>query len=177
MNTQQLRNAVLVLFFALAMAATACGASDPDGAGPPDDDQSGSDDGGLPADDGNPLGGGSYAIATLTVVVEHPDRETISYELACFGDTATLTPDAITGVSGPPACTALARFEVENYLVDGPPSDQVCTEIYGGPDTAHLVGRVNDRPVDIVVDRTNGCGINSWDVLLAEILPPAAGVL
>ncbi len=179
--TTPLRAPLFVLLLALAMAATACGASDPEGTGTSDNsvgsDGDGSDDSGVPPDNGLPLGGGPYAIATLTVDVEHPDRDTISYELACFGDTATLIPDAIAGVSASAACTALAETEIENYLVDGPPSDQACTEIYGGPDTARLVGRVNDRPVDIVIDRANGCGISSWDVLLADILPPAVGAL
>ena len=180
MNTQPLRKSMLLLFLALALAATACGASDPEGTGivdaPIGSDGDGSD-GSVPPDTGLPLGGGPYAVATLSVDVEHPDREPISYELACFGDTATLTPDSIANVSAAAACTALAEVEIENYLVDGPPSDQVCTQIYGGPDTAHLVGRVNDRPVDIVVSRANGCGISSWDALLADILPPAVGAL
>ena len=181
MDTQPIHKLILLMLLALAMAASACAASDPEGTGigndPIGSDGAVGDDGGVPPDNGLPLGGGPYAIATLTVAVEHPDRDSISYELACFGDTATLTPESIVGVSAPAACTALAEVEIENYLVDGPPSDQECTEIYGGPDTAHLVGRVNDRPVDIVVDRVNGCGISYWDVLLAEILPPAIGAL
>lgn len=162
------RLVILILVLA-AFGCSACGASDAEA--PPEDPQEPSGDGvGEP-----PLGSGPYAVATLTIEVEHPDHDTISYELACFGDTATLVPEDTPGVDPVRACTALARTDVEDFLVDGPPSDQACTQQYGGPDTARITGRVNDRPVDIEIDRVDGCGIDSWDVLLADVLPPAVG--
>lgn len=61
---------------------------------------------------------------------------------------------------------------VETFLVDGPPPDRACTQVYGGPDTARITGRVDDRPVDLVVDRADGCGIEAWDTVLGAVLPP-----
>ena len=60
---------------------------------------------------------------------------------------------------------------VRTRLIEGAPTDQVCTEQYGGPDEARFVGRIDDNDVDTTVDRTNGCGISDWDSLLAALLP------
>ena len=121
-----------------------------------------------------PIGGGPYPVADLEVVVEHPDRETISYRITCLGDTATITGDI--DIDDQAACEALAREEVQRRLIDGPPADQICTEQYGGPDTATITGTIDETPVDTVIDRTNGCGISDWDELLAGLIPPALGV-
>lgn len=121
-----------------------------------------------------PIGGGPYPVADLEVVVEHPDRETISYRITCLGDTATITGDV--DLDEQAACGALAGEDVQRRLIDGAPADQVCTEQYGGPDTATITGTIDETAVDTVIDRTNGCGISDWDDLLAAILPPALGV-
>jgi hypothetical protein len=120
-----------------------------------------------------PIGGGPYPVADLEVVVEHPDRETISYRITCLGDTATITGDV--DLDEQAACEALAREEVQRRLIEGP-THEICTEQYGGPDTATITGTIDESPVDTVVDRTNGCGIADWDDLLADVLPPAVGV-
>ena len=119
--------------------------------------------------------GGPYPVAELSIVFEHPDRETIEYRLDCLGDTATITPQDVA-VDEQAACLALADPDVVPRLVEGPPADQVCTEQYGGPDVATITGTIDDQPVDTTVDRTNGCGISDWDELLADVLPPAVGV-
>lgn len=119
--------------------------------------------------------GGPYPVAELSVVVEHPDRDTIEYRVTCLGDTATVTPEEVE-VDDQAACLALADANVVTRLVEGPPTDQICTEQYGGPDVATITGNIDDQPVDTTVDRTNGCGISDWDDLLADLLPPAVGV-
>lgn len=145
---------------ALAMAVLACGDS-----GTNDDTTSSSD---APT-------GGPFPVADLSIVVEHPDRDTFEYRLNCLGDTATVTPEGVD-VDEQAACLALASPDVVTRLVQGPPADQVCTEQYGGPDVATITGTIDDRQVDTNVDRTNGCGISDWDELLADVLPPAIGV-
>lgn len=119
--------------------------------------------------------GGPYPVADLSIVVEHPDRETIEYRLTCLGDTATITPEDVD-VDEQAACLTLANPDVVSRLVEGPPTDQVCTEQYGGPDVATISGTIDDQPVDTTVDRTDGCGISDWEELLADLLPPAVGV-
>ena len=116
---------------------------------------------------------GNLAVGTLEITVDHPDTGTVTYTIGCQGDTATL--QGAVPVDANAACAALARDEVLTWLVDGPPADQVCTEIHGGPDTARLVGEIDGRTIDATVDRANGCGIDDWDRLLVNVLPPPAG--
>lgn len=144
----------------LAVVVVACGASE-------------TDDGSGPFN--TPIGG-PFPVADLSIVVEHPERDTIEYRLSCLGDTATVLPEDVA-VEEQAACLALANPEVVTRMVEGAPADQVCTEQYGGPDVAMITGTIDDQPVDTTVDRANGCGIADWDDLLADVLPPAVGVI
>ena len=72
------------------------------------------------------------------------------------------------------ACLELARGGAR--LFAPLPPNSVCTEIYGGADVAQITGAIGDQTVDTTIDRTNGCGINDWDEVLGDILPPAIGV-
>jgi len=55
-------------------------------------------------------------------------------------------------------------------------SMRACTEIYGGPETAHLTGTLAGEPVDVEISRNNGCGITDYDALFAAlgVEPPLA---
>lgn len=119
------------------------------------------------------LGAGPYAVADLSVQYTHPDRS-LSYRITCQGDTANLIGDPLE-ITAEQACVALAQPEIAQRLIDGPPEGQACTEIYGGPDVAEISGTLDGAAVQTTVDRTNGCGINDWDVLLSAILPSAIG--
>lgn len=145
---------------AIAVAVAGCGETTTNGDSSPST--------GTPA-------GGPYPVADLSIVVEHPDQETIEYRVTCLGDTATITPEDVD-FDEQAACLGLANADVVSRLVDGPPTDQVCTEEYGGPDVARIIGTIDDRSVDANLDRTNGCGISDWDDLLTDLLPPAVGV-
>ena len=50
------------------------------------------------------------------------------------------------------------------------PDDAVCTEVYGGPQTAHVDGVWRGRPVDLRLSRVDGCRIAQWDSL-GPLLP------
>jgi len=156
-----MRSPAVLLF--LAVFAVSCGSSD------------GSDSGGVDStiSDG-PLGAGPYPVATLDITVTHPDTGDISYTIACLGDTATLLGDV--PLSAESACTALADADVRTRLIDGAPVDQVCTEIYGGPDIATIVGTYDSNTVNTTVDRGNGCGIDDWGRLFGGVLPRATGI-
>jgi hypothetical protein len=124
---------------------------------------------------GEPTVGNGYPVVDLEITVEHPERDAIVYQLSCQGDTVTVTGDD-PGLDPAAACSSLADPEVMTRLIEGQPQDQICTEIYGGPDTATIVGTLDGRPVDTQIDRTNGCGIYDWDDLLGDVLPEALGV-
>jgi hypothetical protein len=73
---------------------------------------------------------------------------------------ATLTCDPDGGSHPDPngACDALLQHGDALKPVAG---DVACTEIYGGPQLATIIG----PGVDAVFSRTNGCEIARWDAL------------
>jgi hypothetical protein len=136
----------------------------------------GDDDGGGGAE---PTGapGGSGVNAQLEIDYEHAAAGVEqTYTITCSDSSSELSGDAVE-VDAVAACAALDDPAVVERLTQGPPEDQVCTEIYGGDDAAQIEGMIGDRSVDTVADRTNGCAITTWDELLAPILPPAIGVV
>jgi len=50
--------------------------------------------------------------------------------------------------------------------------NSVCTEIYGGPQKARVVGTVRGRPVRATFSRTNGCEIARWHRISPWLVPP-----
>jgi hypothetical protein len=50
---------------------------------------------------------------------------------------------------------------------------QVCTEVYGGPETARVSGRLFGKEVDATLGRSDGCLIDQWD-RLSDLLEPGA---
>ncbi len=85
--------------------------------------------------------------------------------------TGFLAPPAAAGA----AASALGRADAVKRLVEGPPPDQMCTEIYGGPDAARVTGRIEGSAVDATISRSDGCGIADWDLLLSLVGPPLWG--
>lgn len=140
-----------------------------------DDDDTSAPQAPADGDDQLPLGAGPYPVGTLEITITHPDADPVSYTISCLGDTASITP-AVDGLNEQTACTALTDDAARTLLFDGPPADRVCTEIYGGPDEASITGTLDEQPVDVVITRNNGCGIDDWDSTLAGILPSALGV-
>ena len=148
--------AVLAVAFA---ALAACG----------DDDGEGAESTDVP--------GGSGVNAELEIRYEHAAAGVEqTYTITCTDSSSELSGDAVE-VDADAACAALDAPAVVERLTQGPPEDQVCTEIYGGDDTAAIEGTIGDQPVETVADRTNGCSIETWDGLLAPILRPAIGVV
>jgi hypothetical protein len=52
------------------------------------------------------------------------------------------------------------------------PDGRMCAQIYGGPQHATVTGTIEGQPVDIDVQRTNGCGIDDWQSLEWLLGPP-----
>lgn len=169
------RRTALVAVIALAFAA--CGGGEGGGSGTSQPSTTVPPTTALPPTTTLPPVNGSddIAIGTIDITIEHPDADTVSYTIGCTGDAFPVTPE-IEGVDGAAACEQLADPDVLDRLVNGAPQDQVCTEIYGGPDVATITGEINGQTIDTTIDRTNGCGIDEWDTLLSEVLPPALGV-
>jgi Subtilisin inhibitor-like len=68
------------------------------------------------------------------------------------------------------ACKRLARGGPK--LFAPLPKDIVCTEIYGGPQKARIVGTVAGKRIWAKFTRRNGCHIQRWNRLSPWLLPP-----
>jgi Subtilisin inhibitor-like len=102
---------------------------------------------------GSDTGSGSTAGTELTITVQPQGSggPTRTWTLSCDPPGGTL-PGAQA------ACTRLSPAVLRPL-----PQDTICTQIYGGPQTARVRGRVDGRPVDTRFSRTNGCEIHRWD--------------
>ena len=91
--------------------------------------------------------------------------------------TWTLTCDPVGGTlaKAKEACAALAAASTAGKDPFAPtPKGQMCTQIYGGPETATVTGTWNGKKVDSTFSRKNGCEIKRWGALglLFGPLPP-----
>ena len=85
------------------------------------------------------------------------------YTLRCDGTPTGDHPDPEA------ACRDLAALEDPFAPL---PTDLICTEVYGGPQTALVTGTWRGEPVDLRVARRNGCEITQWDSLGALLPGP-----
>ena len=68
------------------------------------------------------------------------------------------------------ACRRLTQGGVELFAPT--PKNVVCTEIYGGPQRARVVGTVNGKRIWATFTRTNGCEISRWQRIAPWLVPP-----
>ena len=59
-----------------------------------------------------------------------------------------------------PHCEAARRLAP--FLAAQPPDDRICTQIYGGPETARVRGTIGNRLIDRRFSKVNGCAIADW---------------
>jgi len=183
-----MRKFLLILTVAIGLFATSCGddattvdadespttvptgddaddSADPDDGIDPDDGDGPADDD--PIDDGPILGAGPYPIADLTITITLAEGGTATTSrLACLGDTATVTGDPGVSPEGT-MCLALNDPAIRDRIVLGEPADIACTEQYGGPQVATITGTLDGADVDTSFHRSNGCGIDDWELLTA----------
>jgi len=80
---------------------------------------------------------------------------------------------APAGGTLPRAAVACRRLAAGRRSLFTPvPRDAVCTEIYGGPQTARVVGKLDGRRLWASFRRTNGCHIARWQRVSPWLLPP-----
>ena len=89
-----------------------------------------------------------------------------SWTLVCAGSVEGTHPEAQA------ACDHLAGMAAPFAPL---PEDAMCTQEYGGPQTAHITGRWQGDPVDLELSRVNGCRISQWDSLGPVLPVPATG--
>jgi hypothetical protein len=73
-----------------------------------------------------------------------------------------------------PGCRTLRRLPREALAAPDPGA--ICTQVYGGPQTARIIGRVDGRRVDAAFHRADGCGIARWELAapVFALVPRAA---
>jgi hypothetical protein len=99
----------------------------------------------------------SDAATSLTIVVTPAEGVKSS--------TYTLTCDPAGG-DHPQAEQACAALDEAGASVFEPvAADGVCTEIYGGPQTATVKGTLDGATIDASFSRHNGCEIDRWEQL------------
>jgi hypothetical protein len=91
---------------------------------------------------------------------------TESYRLTCG---PSVSGDHPAGVA------ACAHLEGLAHPFAPIPADQMCTQIYGGPQTAHITGRWKGTSVDLRLSRVDGCRVEQWNSL-GPLLPGPVGV-
>jgi LysM repeat protein len=69
------------------------------------------------------------------------------------------------------ACAAVASGALQK-VAQSQRSGRLCSQIYGGPQTAHIKGTVDGKKIDLSVSRTDGCGISDWTALTALLGDP-----
>lgn len=82
----------------------------------------------------------------------------------------TLTCDPAGGTH-PDAASACRDLAAAGEPFAPIPADAMCTEIYGGPQTATVRGTFRGAPVDLELSRVNGCFVAQWE-RLGALLPP-----
>ena len=97
----------------------------------------------------------------LTVTVTDAAPDPIRIELRCGGDD--------------PCDPAQLRKLARVTKPDDP--TRACTLVYGGPEKARITGTLEDKPVDVTLTRSNGCGIADYEELFAALgrKPPLDG--
>jgi hypothetical protein len=61
-------------------------------------------------------------------------------------------------------CTGLAALSEADF--EPTPPETVCTQQYGGPQTAHVTGTLRGEPIDARFSREQGCEISRWDTVI-----------
>ena len=102
---------------------------------------------------------------------DHSLEITVSSGPDAEGTTWTLTCDPAGGTHPTPEAACQALDEAADPFAPVP-DDMVCTDIYGGPETATISGTWDGESVAATYQRTNGCEIARWEALAAVLTPP-----
>ncbi len=153
-----MRRLLLGLLPVALVVLAACGSADGSAASPSDAAEG-------PAAD--PAGGGiSQADNDLQIEVDLGDGSApATWTLTCVGFVEGSHPAAQA------ACDHLAGLADPFAPL---PGDVACTQVYGGPETAHVLGRWGGEPVDLRLSRTDGCRIDQWASLVPVVPAPVS---
>jgi hypothetical protein len=146
----QMRQFVVLGTVAALLATSACGASTAasPAAGPTARESSSSP---------------SVTAEELVIVVQDDAGETQTWRLTC-------DPPGGTHPDPTAACQALAKNGAT--ALAPVPKGTMCSQVYGGPQTAVITGTWHGEPVRSRLSLVNGCETKRWQALTG-LLPPA----
>jgi hypothetical protein len=99
----------------------------------------------------------SGATVTLRMTANDGKGHRSSARLSCRGDAAT----GSGYVRAHPVSACRTARRIAAFLAARPPA-RMCTQVYGGPQTARIRGTIGSRKIDRSFDRRDGCGISDW---------------
>lgn len=109
--------------------------------------------------------------STLTIrFTPAPEADTKVWTLTC-------QPPGGSHPAPEAACTTLAELTESGDPFVQPPADEICPQIYGGPQQAKVEGEWRGASVSATYSRRNGCDMKRWDEMEPVIAPgrtPAA---
>jgi hypothetical protein len=112
-------------------------------------------------------------VALNLSVIETPGATARKATLRCRGSRAV----ARGYLSEVPAKACRQARALERFLLSTPDPNRICTDIFGGPQTAKVTGSVDGRRVQrSSFSRRNGCEIADWDtmgLLLSSAIGPS----
>lgn len=84
----------------------------------------------------------------------------------------TLTCDPPAGTHPDPEAACTTLDDMDPSVMEPVPPDQMCTQVYGGPQTATVSGTWNGDRVVAEFSRQNGCEIDRWDAVVDLLVKP-----
>jgi hypothetical protein len=106
-----------------------------------------------------PAGPGAGNAELAIMVKPTPAGPSVNYTLVCRDG----VPTAESKHPKPEAACAALKNNAALLSPAPKPTAQVCTQQYGGPQTATVTGIVDYTPVDVTFARTDGCEIAAWN--------------
>ncbi|WP_432545737.1 SSI family serine proteinase inhibitor [Kineococcus sp. SYSU DK004] len=166
-TSRLLTGTAAVLLGALALGGlAACGEQDAGGPVTTPSTSAPAEPGATDGTDGQDDDGGEDGVRAgeLTVTVDDGAGAVSTWTLVC-GE------DGSAGGDHPDAAGACAALQGQRDPFRPVPADMMCTQVWGGPQTATVEGTWAGQPVRASFDRTDGCQIARWD-RLAPLLQP-----
>ncbi|MDP5226497.1 MULTISPECIES: hypothetical protein [Arthrobacter] len=102
--------------------------------------------------------------------VDQPGAQPVDLYLQCHDG----SPDPASTVPNPAAACTLVNTK-PSLLDPVPAKGEMCSQLYGGPETATVTGSVNGKPVSLTLSRTDGCKTAQWNELTPLLGGTAAG--
>jgi hypothetical protein len=120
------------------------------------------------------------ALAVGVTAAAEPSGAITSLRVEYWKDGTGLVPDQVWTLRCNPAGGSLRRpaLACRRLSAGGPklfapiPRSAVCTQIYGGPQRARVVGVLAGRMIRASFSRRNGCAIDRWQRVSPWLLPP-----